>query len=173
MKEKLIAFCRNLQDEASGYFYHPQWGSNIGAARRGRDLGWATGILKNLGSEPLYPTALDRLQGNTGASATLTRPLGTGVAATVSAVLPTASFESSLGSEETYMAWLVEITNGDDMFKNSSGAHTISSVSSQIIAAGYLEITLNYLDMRVEQLYTEMKAAYDADPVNNPKPTGL
>ena len=172
MKEKLVEFCQQLQDEASGYFYHPQWGSGVGAARRGRDLGWATGILKNLGAEPLYSTALDRLQGK-GTAATLTKRLGVNTADAISAVLPVASFESSLGSEESYMAWLVEVTNGDNMFVNSSGAHTISSVSSQIIAAGYLEITLDYLDMRVEQLYNEMKAAYDRDPENNPKPTGL
>ena len=173
MKEKLIVFCQQLQDKDSGYFYHPQWGSNIGAARRGRDLGWATGILDSLGAEPLYPTALDRLNGSAGSAAVITKRLGTSTADAISSVIPTASFESSLGSAEDYMKWLVEVTNGDNMFVNSSGAHTISSVSSQIIAAGYLEITLDYLDDKVEQLYTEMKAAYDADPINNPKPTGL
>ena len=173
MKAKLIVFCQQLQDKDSGYFYHPQWGSNIGAARRGRDLGWATGILDSLGAEPLYPTALDRLNGSAGSAAIITKRLGISASDAISAVLPTASFESSLGSAEDYMKWLVEVTNGDNMFVNSSGAHTISSVSSQIIASGYLEITLDYLDEKVEQLYNEMKAAYDADPVNNPRPTGL
>ena len=173
MKEKLIVFCQQLQDKDSGYFYHPQWGSNVGAARRGRDLGWAIGILDNLGAKPLYPTALDRLNGSSGSAAILTKRLGASAADAISAVIPTASFESSLGNAEDYMKWLVEVTNGDNMFVNSSGAHTIASVSSQIIAAGYLELTLDYLDGKVEQLYTEMKAAYDADPVNNPKPTGL
>ena len=50
---------------------------------------------------------------------------------------------------------------------------TINSVRQQIQAAGYLEMTVDYLDQKLDELYAEMSAAYAADPVNNPRPTGL
>ena len=173
VKNNLIKFAQALQDPDDGYFYHPQWGKNIQTDRKGRDLGWATGILDSFGAEPLYPTATERLEGK-GTAALLTAPLGLDAAYAVSAVLPIASaFEEALKSEEAYMEWLISITNGDDMFINSAGAHTINASKSQIVAAGYLNITLDYLDAQQEKLFKEQKAAYDADPVNNPMPTGL
>ena len=173
VKNNLIKFAQALQDPDDGYFYHPQWGKNIQTDRKGRDLGWATGILDSFGAEPLYPTATERLEGK-GTAALLTAPLGLDAAYAVSAVLPMASaFEEALKSEEAYMEWLISITNGDDMFINSAGAHTINASKSQIVAAGYLNITLDYLDAQQEKLFKEQKAAYDADPVNNPMPTGL
>ena len=171
IKAKLIKFTQSLQSEADGYFYHPQWGTNITTDRRGRDLRNATGVLEALGAKALYPTALDRLEGK--ATAALTERLGISAAVAVSAVVSVAEFEDSLGSEAEYMTWLVEITKGDDMFVNSAGAHVINSVQGQIEAAGYLDITLDYLDAQQEKLFKEQKAAYDADPVNNPEPTGL
>ena len=161
MREQLIRFAQSLQDKESGYFYHPQWGSSIGSSRRGRDLPRSIRILEALGARPLYPTAIDRL--NAAAAE------GRGVAAAAGAT----PFEKSLVSVEEYKKWLVQITNGDDMLKNSAGAHTIASVSAQILAAGYMDVTLDYLDMMAEKCYAEMKVAYDADPINNPRPTGL
>ena len=173
VKNNLVKFAQSLQDPDDGYFYHPQWGKNIQTDRKGRDLGWATGIISEFGAKPLYPTATERLEGK-GSAALLTAPLGVDAATAVSAVLPMASaFEEALKSEETYMAWLIETTKGDDMFINSAGAHTINASKSQIVAAGYLNITLDYLDAQQEKLFKEQKAAYDADPVNNPMPTGL
>ena len=172
IKQKIITFCQNLQDKTSGYFYHPQWGSNIGAARRGRDLGHATDLLSVLGSKPLYPTALDHLSGTTDTSSVLTKPLGQSTAnAVASIVSPMAAFEDSLASEASYLEWLYSITANIKV--NTAGAHTLASVRSQIKAAGYLDITMDYLDAKLVENYEEMKAAYDADPVNNPKPTGL
>ena len=173
VKNNLVKFAQSLQDPDDGYFYHPQWGKNIQTDRKGRDLGWATGIISEFGAKPLYLTATERLEGK-GTAALLTAPLGLDAAYAVSAVLPMASaFEEALKSEETYMEWLISITNGDDMFINSAGAHTINASKSQIVAAGYLNITLDYLDAQQEKLFKEQKAAYDADPVNNPMPTGL
>ena len=173
VKNNLVKFAQSLQDPDDGYFYHPQWGKNIQTDRKGRDLGWATGIISEFGAEPLYLTATERLEGK-GSAALLTAPLGVDAATAVSAVLPMASaFEEALKSEETYMEWLIATTKGDDMFINSAGAHTINASKSQIVAAGYLNITLDYLDAQQEKLFKEQKAAYDADPVNNPMPTGL
>ena len=62
MQQRLIYFAKSLQDPNNGYFYHPQWGKervDASLSRRGRDLGWACGILKELGQLPTYkaPTA--------------------------------------------------------------------------------------------------------------------
>ena len=182
IKQSLIVFCQELQDKESGYFYHPQWGSSIGAARRGRDLGHATQLLADLGSKPKYPTALENLESTEDASAilgystnkekgTLTYPLGKSAASAVSAVIATGEFEDSLRSEKTYLEWLYKTTKG--IKETTEGAHTLASVRSQIKAAGYLEITMDYLDQKLRENYEEMKAAYDADPENNPEPTGL
>ena len=159
--QKLVRFCQRLEDEESGYFYHPQWGSGIGAARRGRDLGHARSILSELGSKPLYPTALERLDG-TGAGTK-----SPAAAAGTSAL----SFEASLQSEATYLKWLY--ANTANIKRNTQGAHLLASVRAQITAAGYLDLTVDYLDRMLVENYEEMKAAYDADPANNPPPTGL
>ena len=170
MKELIVIFCQQLQSEKDGYFYHPQWGSGVSTERSGRDLSSATALLRNCGGKPLYPTALDRLQGR-GVSAHLTTPLRCGSAS--DAVMPTASIDNYLKSPEKFLSWLKNVTNGDDMFYNSAGAHTINAVKSQIYAAGYNDILLDYLEAQQEKLFLEMKAAHDADPVNNPEPTGL
>ena len=56
MQKDVCSFAKSLQDSEDGYFYHPKWGKNIIPSRQGRDLGWATGILKDLGDMPLYDT---------------------------------------------------------------------------------------------------------------------
>ena len=61
IKQNIVKYAKSLQDPEDGYFYQPQWGKDITTSRRGRDLGWATSILKDYGATPNYPTALDRL----------------------------------------------------------------------------------------------------------------
>jgi len=55
MKERISNFVYNLQDP-DGFFYHPQWGKNIGASRRGRDAWWCSDMLSVFGREKKYPT---------------------------------------------------------------------------------------------------------------------
>ena len=62
MQAKVLAFAKSLQDEEDGFFYHPQWGKDVGISRRGRDLSWATGIISALGGEPNYPTPMKRAE---------------------------------------------------------------------------------------------------------------
>ena len=59
MKEPIVRFAKSLQDP-DGYFYHPQWGKDIVVSRRGRDLGWARGIIRDYGATTVYPTPLDK-----------------------------------------------------------------------------------------------------------------
>ena len=61
--EKIVDFVLYLQDPVDGNFYHPQWGKNITAGRRGRDLSNALGILDRYGVKPLYATAKDEPAG--------------------------------------------------------------------------------------------------------------
>ncbi|MBO5010336.1 MAG: hypothetical protein J6D20_06575 [Clostridia bacterium] len=58
VREGIVNFALSLQDD-DGYFYHPQWGKNISASRRGRDLSWGKNTLKEAGVTPRYmlPTA--------------------------------------------------------------------------------------------------------------------
>ena len=58
MKSKIVDFVIGLQD-TDGFFYHPQWGKNIGISRRGRDLSWCTDTLMTMGGKAKYPTPLD------------------------------------------------------------------------------------------------------------------
>lgn len=55
VREAMISFARRLQSPDDGYFYHPQWKDiTVNSARLGRDLGWATMLLKAFGEKPLY-----------------------------------------------------------------------------------------------------------------------
>ena len=62
IQKKLLSFAKSLQDEEDGFFYHPQWGKDVGISRRGRDLNWALDVIRSLGDEPNYPTPLKRAE---------------------------------------------------------------------------------------------------------------
>ena len=53
----VLNYALSLQDP-DGYFYHPQWGKNIGVTRRGRDLSWSTQLIKAFGGTPRYTTPI-------------------------------------------------------------------------------------------------------------------
>lgn len=59
MKKKIVDFVISLQDE-DGYFYHPQWGKDVGTSRRSRDLSWCTDTLLTMGGKAKYTTPLDK-----------------------------------------------------------------------------------------------------------------
>ena len=56
--EKMMNFVENLQDP-DGFFYHPQWGKNIGIGRRCRDYDRALLLLDRYGRKTKYPTMAD------------------------------------------------------------------------------------------------------------------
>lgn len=56
--EKMMNFVENLQDP-DGFFYHPQWGKNIGIGRRCRDYDRALILLSRYGRKTKYPTMRD------------------------------------------------------------------------------------------------------------------
>ncbi|MBR3806484.1 MAG: hypothetical protein IKJ13_06590 [Clostridia bacterium] len=55
---KMMNFVENLQDP-DGFFYHPQWGKNIGIGRRCRDYDRALILLGRYGRKTKYPTMRD------------------------------------------------------------------------------------------------------------------
>jgi hypothetical protein len=61
MQKKVLAFAEGLQAE-DGLFYHPQWGKNISASRRGRDNTWATDIIRELGGSFKYPLVAEQIK---------------------------------------------------------------------------------------------------------------
>jgi len=67
--DKMMKFVFNLQDP-DGYFYHPQWGKDIGIGRRGRDYNRSLIMLERYGIKPKYPTIAD-LKGNSANNNTL------------------------------------------------------------------------------------------------------
>lgn len=59
MREPIAKFAMGLQDP-DGYFYHPQWGKNIGTSRRGRDLNWSLDAVETFGGTLRYPSPLEK-----------------------------------------------------------------------------------------------------------------
>ena len=56
MIKEMVAFAYSLQSSEDGYFYHPQWGTNINSNRLSRDLIWATKLLSTFGYKPYWNT---------------------------------------------------------------------------------------------------------------------
>ncbi len=112
MKAELIAFARSLQSPTDGYFYHPQWGTNVTMGRLSRDLSNSITVLSSLGAKPLYntPTGQQGELGAPGTSATsVTAGLTSGTVAAVSKVVATAgtswpSHLETLSDFDSYLA---------------------------------------------------------------------
>ncbi len=66
-KARIGAWMQMMQSNRDGYFYHPQWGTNISSSRRSRDLTQnGQGLLNSYGKEWFFDHPEYRL-GNTGA----------------------------------------------------------------------------------------------------------
>ena len=160
MVKKVVAWVQGMQSEEDGYFYHPQWGTDISTSRRGRDMGNAISILSRFGAKPLYPTALDRLSGGA-SSASLTLPLGFSRVVAVSRVssVNTSSAAPHLKSEDAFIDYLDNLfatitaknEKGEVVPNSYSIGHTISSQSSQIKAAGLADTCIEYLNAMQNQ----------------------
>ena len=169
ISELLIEFVRERQSKDDGYFYHPQWGTAITGVKRGRDMTKALGILSQFGVEPKYPTALDNLgdysDGDVDTVSALTSPLRLSTVSAVSRVVSAAEIDSRFESLESFDKWLKETTAKIKENSHNVG-HTLSSSTSQIKAAGFLDYELDYLDRIQQEIYDEQVAA-------GLEPTGL
>ncbi len=158
VREKLLGFARGLQYEDDGFFYHPQWGKDIIPSRKGRDNSWATSLIKDLGSEPLYPLGVDRIKSE-------------------------AKAPESVPEYITDRKKLLEYLDSFDISVNSYPmGNTVGSQMAQIIAAGNADVVMDYYNkhqnpengtwhgsvcyaatngvMKISGTYAQMKMAY-------------
>lgn len=139
MKSSIIRFMKSLQDPESGYFYHPQWGSDISDARRGRDLTNCTEVLRRLGSAPTYNapngTSGDgiladgtKIDAVSPVSALTTR-LSDSVAVKVSAIKPAATTPSHLLNRDAFEKYLASLKIRENSY---SAGNDLSAQMSEI-----------------------------------------
>lgn len=141
MRDKIANFVINMQSDADGYFYHPQWGSTVGTSRKGRDLSWATGLLGYLKVQPLYDTPDGKMKGTIGAAGTvtptsssLTGSLSMGRAMAVSKVVSvsTSNLPSYLQSVSKFQEYII---NMDIRYDSYGDGNTLNAQVNQIINA--------------------------------------
>ena len=138
VKDAMISFAKRLQSPDDGYFYHPQWKDiTVNSARLGRDLGWATMLLKAFGEAPLY-NAPDGTLGSLGSpkNAKITEEKGEDVA------LP--EHLLSLRAFSEYVESL------DIAHRSYDVGNTLASQHGQIRRAGqeYVDYLIKYLESK-------------------------
>ena len=133
MKLDIVAFAKSLQSSEDGYFYHPQWGKSIGVSRLGRDLNWATEIIKRFKDTPFWDTPnghKGELGAPSGATARVTAPLGESVAAAASKVVLAAVWPDHLATLDAFEKYLDSFNLSQSSY---SAGNTVSSQVGQII----------------------------------------
>ena len=105
----------------------------------------------------------------TGASGHITSSVGTSVSAAVSTVTssfvtPVASSTPDYSSPEAFTKWLEEYNK--NIKQDSGNAHQINALQSEIIAKGYCDELLDYLDRIQTEIYNEQLSARET-------PTGM
>ena len=127
MTKKIGEFLLSCFDPEDGYFYHPQWGKNIIAARRGRDLMWANGLMQRVVDIKLpAPTATERLKAASEGKAEEAAPLPD-------------YLKSEKAIKEYLAGW-----NWDTLAYPSG--NNLAAIQDQIISAGLAKAALDYMD---------------------------
>ncbi len=153
IKAQLLHFARGLQSEHDGYFYHPQWGTDIIVARRGRDYGWALGIIDRLGSQPYYSTgSYTGLYGAPGGVSGVSVKVGRlGLSATV-AVSKVVATDASKANLPEYLKsldkWAKYIDSLNIPTDSYTAGNTLAAQHADIENAGkeYVDYLINYLN---------------------------
>ena len=127
MRDKAIKFIASCQDPDDGYFYHKQWGKNIGTSRRARDMHKGIGIMKELGGRPLYPTAIDRIK----------EQFSNGDSNSENSTVP-----EHLRSKEAFISYLESLGINKDSY---SVGHRIGAQVGEIKAAGLADVCYDFL----------------------------
>ena len=142
MWEQMYTFVETLYNSQDGYFYHPQW-LTVGTNRKGRDSGWAKGIIQMYMKSAAYDPSeeMPRFYIPKATAAVAGRLGATSVATAVSMVVPTAT-AAELQSQAAWYAYL------DKGFSNGSYSicHNLNSRTSEIKNAGLWDATLTYLE---------------------------
>lgn len=141
MQKEMIAFAHNTQSPIDGYFYHPQWGTDVKNSRLSRDCGWAVRILEYFGEIPYWntPTGAEGKYGDPPGAQPMSALSGrlseSGVTA-VSKVVSTAGGKKWHGSAHlaTLDAWesYLEDLTKDIRTKSYNIGNTVASQAAQI-----------------------------------------
>ena len=132
MQKQIVNFVKNSQDP-DGYFYHPHWGKDLASnSRRGRDLDWATYLLKTFGAKPYYDTVTG-LKGEGVPTSKIggALPLGLSPITAVSKVIACASHPDYLESDVTFKEYLKKFDLKNDSY---SAGNELSTTITQIRA---------------------------------------
>ena len=127
LTNKIVTYVQSTQSKADGYFYNPQFGTDVGTTRKGRDLEQSIKVLNWLGAEPLYKTALERLEesGESGSDST------------------SAGWPEYMQSEEAFIANVKKLL---ETGTQENIGNTLNGQKAQILAAGLLPTALDILD---------------------------
>ncbi len=146
LRAKLLPWLKGLQSE-DGYFYHPQWGTKIGAAAKGRHLDQALGLIEVLHGTPTYGNPLNSQSGVSGVSTVISSFMDTD--AHKSTVVAVSSFPDYMQSEAAMKEYLdglkKEYTDGGK-FNSWGFGHVLSSERTQLEAAGIIGYVCEYLN---------------------------
>lgn len=159
IKERIVAFVKGTQSSEDGYFYHPQWPKgreNLPNDRWGRDLGWATALLRDLSpyGERQYPSYCTptgvKCRRHAGGEGTCFPRVQT-------AAPPARPSLPDYSSRDAFSAWLEEY---DKDIKILSGkAHNLAALRNEIVSMGYGDVVLDFLDRNLRELFSEQVAA--------------
>lgn len=147
IQNEITSFVLSCQSSKDGYFYHPQWGTDISDARRSRDLTWGETLLNYFGAKPLWTTP-SGVTGTNGSpvrasSSSLSKPLSEkNVSKSVSQVVPVATWTGSPQLANT-TEWENYIKGFADSIRTNSYTifNTISAQASEIANRDKMAIT--------------------------------
>ena len=128
MKEKAVKFIASCQDPEDGYFYHVQWGKDIGTSRRARDMAKGVALMNSFGAKPLYPTAIERIN----------EQIESGSVNDEGSTVP-----EHLRSREAFIKYLESLPINEDSY---SVGHRIGAQVSEIRAAGLDGVCYDFLN---------------------------
>ena len=150
--DRILAFAQSLQSSEDGYFYHPQWGKDITMSRRGRDLGWATQLIKLFGGQPLYDTP-DGVKGTLGAPGQITATSYLTSKLSISSTVAVSKIMAVSGNTlpaylKSLDAWAEYIDGLNIPYNSYHAGNTLAAQRGQIELAGqeYIDYIINYLN---------------------------
>ena len=135
MRNKIRDFTCSLMSEEDGYFYHPQWGKDVGSARIGRDMFAAVALADVLKFDLPYTTATERIKA---AAATATEKKTENKAP---------SLPDHLKSREAFLKYLEGLGwEAPEGLAAYGAGNALASQASMIKAAGLSDVMCDFLD---------------------------
>ena len=155
VKARIVRFVQSMQSPEDGVFYHPQWPKGkdkLQNDRWGRDLGSAAALLGRLlpygeRQYPLYctPSGL-KCRCHEGTNEVCFR-------SDVGGEKPQSPSVPDYSSREAFWAWLCEYDR--NILNNSGRAHNLAALRNEIVAQGYGDVLIDFLDQNLRKLFRE------------------